>query len=58
MPTKSKTATSTPRLSEYARAFVFPGGIKKTVWPRVAAKGKELGDTLTVRRFVRFGLGE
>lgn len=43
MPTKSKTATSTPRLSEYARAFVFPGGIKKTVWPRVAAKGKELG---------------
>lgn len=43
MTTKSKTATSTPRLSEYARAFVFPDGIKKTVWTRVEAKGKELG---------------
>jgi hypothetical protein len=43
MPTKSKTATSTPRLSEFAQAFVFPAGIKKTVWPRVQAKGKELG---------------
>lgn len=40
---KSKTATSTPRLSEFARAFVFPSGIKKTVWPRVEAKGRELG---------------
>ena len=43
MTLKSKTATSTPRLSEYARAFVFPDGIKKTVWTRVEAKGKELG---------------
>lgn len=43
MPPKSKTAPSTPRLSEYALAFKFPAGIKKTVWPRVEAKGKELG---------------
>lgn len=43
MPPKSKTASSTPRLSEYARAFHFPKGIKKTVWTRVEAKGKELG---------------
>lgn len=43
MPPRSKTATSTPRLSEYALAFKFPKGIKKTVWPRVEAKGKELG---------------
>lgn len=43
MPPKSKMASSTPRLSEYARSFVFPAGIKKTVWPRVEAKGKELG---------------
>ena len=42
MPPRSKTATSTPRLSEYALAFKFPEGIKKTVWPRVEAKGKEL----------------
>ena len=37
------TAALTPRLSEYARAFVFPEGITKTVWPRVEAKGLELG---------------
>ena len=43
MPPRSKTATSTPRLSEYALSFKFPSGIKKTVWPRVEAKGKELG---------------
>ncbi len=43
MAQTSKTATSTPRLSEYARSFVFPDGIKKTVWTRVEAKGKELG---------------
>ncbi|MGZ8723187.1 MAG: hypothetical protein ACXWYG_03980 [Aeromicrobium sp.] len=42
MPPRSKTATSTPRLSEYALAFKFPNGIKKTVWTRVEAKGKEL----------------
>lgn len=35
--------SSTPRLSEYARKFVFPPNIEKTVWPRVEAKGKELG---------------
>lgn len=40
---RSKTATSTPRLSEYALAFKFPRGIKKTTWTRVEAKGKELG---------------
>lgn len=40
---KSKTATSTPRLSEYARHFVYPDGIERTVWPRVEAKGRELG---------------
>lgn len=40
---RSKTATSTPRLSEYARAFVYPEGITKTVWTRVEAKGRELG---------------
>ena len=43
MPPKSKTATSTPRLSEYALAFKYPDGIRKTVWPRVEAKGAELG---------------
>jgi hypothetical protein len=36
-------AGSTPRLSEYARKFVFPPGISMTVWPRVEAKGLELG---------------
>jgi phage terminase large subunit-like protein len=35
--------TSTPRLSEYARCFRFPDGIHKTVWPRVEAKGSEIG---------------
>ncbi len=49
MAPKSKTATSTSppsdlRLSEYAVKFTFPKGqIKKTVWTRVEAKGKELG---------------
>lgn len=43
MPRKSKTGTSTPRLSEYALAFKFPAGIRKTVWTRVEAKGRELG---------------
>jgi len=33
----------TPRLSEYARKFVYPEGIVRTVWPRVEAKGAELG---------------
>ena len=40
---KSPMVSSTPRLSEYARSFVFPAGITKTVWPRVEAKGLELG---------------
>lgn len=40
---KSKTAPSTPRLSEFARKFTFPAGITRTVWPRVEAKGRELG---------------
>lgn len=40
---KSRTAPSTPRLSEYARRFVYPRTISRTVWPRVEAKGKELG---------------
>ena len=35
--------TSTPRLSEYARKFVYPPTITRTVWPRVEAKGRELG---------------
>lgn len=39
----SKTAHSTPRLSEYARSFVFPATITRTVWPRIEAKGLELG---------------
>jgi len=40
---KSKTAPSTPRLSEYAKKFTFPDGIVKTVWPRIEAKGLSLG---------------
>jgi hypothetical protein len=43
MPPPSKTATSTPRLSEFARKFTYPEGITKTVWPRVEAKGLEFG---------------
>lgn len=35
--------SSTLRLSEYARCFVYPPGIARTVWPRVEAKGRELG---------------
>jgi elongation factor Ts len=31
---------------------------KQTVTQLLEAKGKEIGDSLTVRRFVRFGLGE
>jgi elongation factor Ts len=38
------------------QAFVKDGDIK--VNALLEAKGKELGDTLTVTRFVRFGLGE
>ena len=43
MPPKSRTATSTPRLSELARHFTYPPTIVRTVWPRVEAKGRELG---------------
>lgn len=43
MPPRSKTASLTPRLSEYARKFTYPEGIKRTVWTRVEAKGAELG---------------
>ncbi len=39
----SKTASSTPRLSEYARKLVYPEGIQRTVWTRVEAKGADLG---------------
>ena len=41
--------------------FLEQGFVKDpdtTVSKLVEAKGKDLGDTLTVRRFVRFGLGE
>lgn len=38
------------------QSFVKDGDIK--VAALVEAKGKEIGDTLTVTRFVRFGLGE
>jgi hypothetical protein len=46
--TQSRTGSSTrmlsePRLSQYAKAFTFPRSIVKTVWPRVEAKGAELG---------------
>lgn len=39
----SPTVTSTPRLSEYARCFQYPSGITRTVWPRIEAKGAEVG---------------
>ncbi|HEY8961737.1 MAG TPA: translation elongation factor Ts, partial [Luteolibacter sp.] len=41
--------------------FLEQGFVKDpdtTISKLLEAKGKELGDTLTVRRFVRFGLGE
>lgn len=40
---RSRTEPSTPRLSEYARKFVYPDGISRTVWTRVEVKGAELG---------------
>jgi hypothetical protein len=40
---RSRTASSTLRLSEFARYFVFPPEVKRTVFTRVEAKGKELG---------------
>lgn len=39
----SRTAPSTPRLSEVARHVVIPDGIVTTAWPRVVAKCSELG---------------
>lgn len=30
-----------PRLSEYARSFVFPATITRTIWPRIVAKAAE-----------------
>jgi len=44
MPT-SKTASSTPRLSEVAKHVVIPAGIVTTAWPRVVAKCAEMGVT-------------
>lgn len=41
----SRTAPSTPRLSEVARHVVIPAGIVSTAWPRVEAKCAELGVT-------------
>jgi hypothetical protein len=38
-----RMATSTLRLSEYARKFTYPSSIRRTVWTRVEAKGRELG---------------
>jgi hypothetical protein len=43
VPVKSRTEPSTPRLSEYAQKFVYPDGITRTVWPRIEAKGLEIG---------------
>jgi hypothetical protein len=43
VPPRSKTGSSTPRLSEYAKKFTYPDGIKRTVWTRVEAKGVDLG---------------
>ena len=43
MPATLRTKPSTPRLSELARHLVIPEGIVTTGWPRVEAKGRELG---------------
>ena len=40
---KSRTASSTPKLSEVARHVVIPDGIVTTAWPRVVAKCADLG---------------
>ena len=40
---KSKTVSSTPRLSEVARELVIPDGIVTTAWPRIVAKCAEMG---------------
>ena len=43
MARKSLTESSTPKLSEIARHWVFPDTIRETVWPRVEAKCAEFG---------------
>ena len=40
---RSKTESSTPRLSEAARELVIPEGIVTTAWPRIVAKCAEMG---------------
>lgn len=40
---RSKTASSTPRLSEVARHVVIPKGIVTTAWPRIVAQCAEMG---------------
>lgn len=42
---KSKTASSTPRLSDVARHVHYPSTIVTTEWPRVVAKCAEVGVT-------------
>lgn len=43
MARKSLTESSTPKLSELARHWVYPKTIVETVWPRVEAKCAEFG---------------
>lgn len=40
---RSKTESSTPRLSEIANELVIPDGIVTTAWPRIVAKCAEMG---------------
>ncbi|WP_447948222.1 hypothetical protein [Microbacterium maritypicum] len=43
MASKSRTESSTPKLSDVARHVVFPKSIVETAWPRVEAKCAEFG---------------
>lgn len=43
MSVKSKTRSSTPKLSEIARHVVFPKSIVTTAWPRVVAQCAAMG---------------
>lgn len=43
MPSRPRTKTSTPRLSELARHVVVPSGVVSTGWPSVEQKCAELG---------------
>lgn len=45
MASKSRTESSTPKLSDVARHVVFPKSIVETVWPRVESKCAEFGIT-------------